>query len=207
MTILTDIMVSPRLSGLKDGGEVKIQIPRRRRSTGPCDRTCWVKLIQQNNEEKLTTESDGEQIRKDGYKNYVGDGKEKVTTSDTNEVECAEYESNLFNSTSDSSLSLSESDSDENDFHPELFGLLDNPGVVRFGCVDYPLAVTEYSDDEYLAVSEHNTAPDWIRVSYDDLNLDIDTAQDYIEDIDSDSKMLSRSLDDIHISYNDVNIR
>ena len=92
---------------------------------------------------------------------------------------------------SDPSLNESESESEE-DFDPGLFGLLDNPGVVRFGCVDYPLAVTEYSDDE------HNTAPDWIRVSYDDLNLDINTAGDIMEDINSDSKILSRSVDDIY---------
>ena len=97
-----------------------------------------------------------------------------------------------YRASSESSLDLSESGSEETDFHPELFGLLDNPGVVRFGCVDYPLAVTEYSDDE------HNTAPDWIRVSYDDLNLDINTAGDIMEDINSDSKILSRSVDDIN---------
>ena len=42
-----------------------------------------------------------------------------------------------------SSPSLSECETDETDFHPELFGLLDNPGVVRFGDLDYPLTVTE----------------------------------------------------------------
>ena len=93
----------------------------------------------------------------------------------------------------DSSLSSSESsldDSDresEDDFHPELFGLLDNPGVVRFDCIDYPLAVTENRDDEDIA----DTAPDWIRVSYDDLTMGKDT----VEDDDSDRKIISRSLD------------
>ena len=96
---------------------------------------------------------------------------------------------------------MSESESEETDFHPELFGLLDNPGVVRFDCVDYPLAVTEYSDDEYI---EHNTAPDWIRVSYDDLSLDINTAGDSMENINSDCKKLSRSMDDIHTLYSDA---
>ena len=37
----------------------------------------------------------------------------------------------------------SESEIDpEDDFHPELFGLLDNPGVLRFDDLDYPLQVT-----------------------------------------------------------------
>ena len=104
---------------------------------------------------------------------------------------------NSSKTSSESSINESESESEE-DFDPGLFGLLDNPGVVRFGCVDYPLAVTEYSDDE------HNTAPDWIRVSYDDLNLDINTAGDIMKDINSDSKKLSRSMNDIHTIYSDA---
>ena len=92
------------------------------------------------------------------------------------------YDSILSTSNSDSSLNESESETDEDDFDPGLFGLLDNPGVVRFDCVDYPLAVTEYSDDEYLAA----------------INLDINTAWDIMEDINSDSKILSRSVDDIN---------
>ena len=101
----------------------------------------------------------------------------------------------------DSSLSSSESsldDSDresEDDFHPELFGLLDNPGVVRFGCLDYPLAVTEYGDAEDIA----DAAPDWIKVSYDDLTM----GKDSVKDGDSDRKILSRSLDDIRNIYKD----
>merc|ERR1712128_301396 len=103
-------------------------------------------------------------------------------------------DTNSSKTSSESSLNGSESESEEN-FDPGLFGLLDNPGVVRFDCVDYPLAVTEYSDDEYI---EHNTDLDWIRVSYDDLSLDINTAQDIKKDINIDSKKLSRSVDDIH---------
>jgi hypothetical protein len=95
-------------------------------------------------------------------------------------------------SVSSSESSLNESDGEsEDDFHPELFGLLDNPGVVRFGCLDYPLAVTEYSDDEDIA----DAAPDWIRVSYDDLTMGKDSSKD------SDRKILSRSLDDISNIY------
>ena len=32
---------------------------------------------------------------------------------------------------------------DEEEFHPELFGLLEDPGVLRFDCVDYPQAAIE----------------------------------------------------------------
>ena len=97
----------------------------------------------------------------------------------------------LSASSSKSCLSLSESETYEDDFHPEQFGLVDNPGVVRFGCLDYPLAVTEYSDQEY--VTEHNTDNTWKRVSCDDLTQDADIT----EDIYRDCKIFSRSLDDV----------
>ena len=88
-----------------------------------------------------------------------------------------EYSKNALES------SLDESDGEsEDDFHPELFGLLDNPGVVRFGCLDYPLAVTEYGDAEDIA----DAAPDWIKVSYDDLTM----GKDSVKDGDSDKKTL-----------------
>ena len=66
---------------------------------------------------------------------------------------------------------------------------------MSFGCLDYPLAVTEYSDDEDIA----DAAPDSIRVSYDDLTM----GKDSVKDGDSDRKILSRSLDDIRNSYKD----
>ena len=93
---------------------------------------------------------------------------------------------------------MSESETDENDFHPELFGLLDNPGVVSFGCLDYPLAVTEYSHQEYETDEDHDNVPHWIKVSCDDLTKHIDTPWDGLDDIDSDKNVLSKSLDDIH---------
>merc|ERR1712055_378551 len=78
----------------------------------------------------------------------------------------------------------SEESETENDFNPEQFGLLDNPGVVRFDSVDYPVVVTENSDDEYITVDEHNTAAtDWLRVSYDNLNLGINTGGDTLNNI------------------------
>jgi hypothetical protein len=179
----------------------------RRRSTGSSDRKGWVRICKDNFAKKGDSDKDS-----------VGD--DKVSSSDSDYTEDVGHDTpdgfgfkmfdsvhhifktklsldtNSSKSSSESSLNESESESDD-DFNPGLFGLLDNPGVVRFGCVDYPLAVTEYSDDEYLAVSEHNTAPDWIRVSYDDLNLDINTAWGSIANINSDCKILSRSLDDI----------
>ena len=94
------------------------------------------------------------------------------------------------NSISESSLSLSESETDEIDFHPELFGLLDNPGVVRFGCLDYPLAVTEDSHLEYETVTKHDNAPDWIRVSCDDLNVDVDGPKNSLDNVHGNTKKL-----------------
>ena len=85
----------------------------------------------------------------------------------------------------------------EDDFHPELFGLLDSPGVVRFGCLDYPPAVTDYGDDDNIA--DANCIPDWIRVSYDDLTMQKDT----VKDSDGDRKILSRSVDDVRNIHSD----
>ena len=56
-------------------------------------------------------------------------------------------ETSSSKSSSESSLNEAELES-EDDFHPELFGLMDNPGVVRFDSLDYPLTVIEGHDDE-----------------------------------------------------------
>ena len=85
-------------------------------------------------------------------------------------------------------------DTDENYFHPELFGLLDNPGVARFGCLDYPLAVTEDSHQEYETENEQENGPYWIRLSCDDLTHQIDG----FDDRDTDRNLLHRSLGDIY---------
>ena len=82
----------------------------------------------------------------------------------------------------DSSLSLSGNETDERDFHPELFGLLDDPGVMRFDCLDYPLAVTEDSDEEYD--KKHQTDNHWIKVSCDEL---ANRSGDKLTKIESDS--------------------
>ena len=66
----------------------------------------------------------------------------------------AQHNLKAISSNSSSEASLNEDSSDnleidsEDDFHPELFGLLEDPGVVRFDCVDYPLAVIKHSDDK-----------------------------------------------------------
>ena len=79
--------------------------------------------------------------------------------------------------------SKSSLDDSEDDFYPELFGLLDNPGVVRFGDIDYPQAVTEYSHDEALA----DTDPAWYN----------------LKDVDSEKSIISGYLDDITNRFGD----
>ena len=108
---------------------------------------------------------------------------------------CFSYHKLNENHTSNENLSDVES---EHYFDPGQLGLLDNPGVVRFGCVDYPEEVSEYIDDVDITASEHNTAPSWIRMSYDDLNLYSNTAEDDLEDRNSYSRILSISLNDVH---------
>merc|ERR1712173_166191 len=73
---------------------------------------------------------------------------------------------------SDSSLSLTESyleddddddddyDDSEENFRPELLGLLDNPGVVRFNSLDYPIVDLEYSDENSIIVTEYSNNVD-----------------------------------------------
>ena len=172
----------------------------RRRSTGSSDRQSWVRIIKDNinikeesNRDSLSDEryssSDSDEAEKDISAEFFFSHKKKI--SEDFQTSVIMVTQNNSETCSDSSLQVSESDSEEDEFHPELFGLLNNPGVMRFNFVDYPLEVSAYSDEEDLAASEHNTALDWIRVSYDDLTLDSNTADNRI----SDRKILSRSLD------------
>ena len=153
----------------------------------------------------------------ESYKNSLGDG--QIANSDSEDTEsdgsdtldelCLKSHQNMShffktetllntNSTriiSKSSVNDSDSETDEDDFRPELFGLLDNPGVLRFGCLDYPLTVTEESDD--------NTAPERIRVSYDEIHLDNHTAwYDLVDGVNED-KTVSSSLEYISKCVND----
>ena len=105
------------------------------------------------------------------------------------------FRNNYFLTTqsySESSSSESENEEDEL-FSPELFGLPDNPGVVRFDCIDYPLAVTEHSDEEYVV--EHKTDQAWIKVSCDDLTQENHILCDKWKNCHK--KKLSISLDDL----------
>jgi len=208
MTLVSYPILSNRLSYGSQASFGKIQISRSK-SAGSSDRKCGVKMYKDDN--KICTEID---------RDYLSDHEESVT----GRVEVKHhgpkpqscfasvptfFDTHLLQETissvasSDSSLNLSASESGEDDFHPEKFGLLDNPGVVRFACVDYPEEVSEYGDDEDLAVTEHNTAPSWIRVSYDDLFLYSNTNGDDFVDRISDTKILSRSVEDIFNVYGD----
>ena len=77
----------------------------------------------------------------------------KMLTNVTKMIE-TQYHLKALPSNSSSEASLNEDSSEnqesdsEDNFHPELFGLLEDPGVVRFDCVDYPLAVIKHSDDK-----------------------------------------------------------
>ena len=74
-----------------------------------------------------------------------------------------------------------------------IFLQLDNPGVVRFYCVDYSLEITENSDEEYGM--EQKTDQNWLKGSCDDLtqyNKDVKGTLKH-----SDKRKLSKSSDDI----------
>ena len=177
----------------------------RRRSTGSFDRMGDIRCAG-NMDESYKNSLGDDQIANSDSEDTESDG------SDTLEEFCLNSHQNMShffktkislntNSTqiiSQSSVNDSDSETDEDDFRPELFGLLDNPGVLRFGCLDYPLAVTVDGDEEYETEKEQDNAPDRIRVFCDDLTHYIDAAWNGF-DIDSDRNVLSRSLDDIHV--------
>ena len=83
-----------------------------------------------------------------------------------------------------------------------MFGLLENPGVVRFGCLNYSFAVTEDSHQEYETFKEHDNVSRWVRVSCDDLNVDVDGAKNSLENVHGDTNKLSRSPDNINNHIN-----
>ena len=123
-------------------------------------------------------ESDNDSLGDD--KNATSDSEnetsdENYTTNEFN-VNTIQSSSNIFrpNSSCSSESSLTESDDEEDNLSPELFGLLDNPGVVRFDCVDYPLEVTKNSDEEYGM--KQKTDQNWLKASCCNLTL-------YINDI------------------------
>ena len=101
----------------------------------------------------LLEQSKVDMIRTDDSRdvNYNGD-----TDSDTDSEEVIQ---NIRNKKINSSQRLSGNESDESDFHPKLFGLLDNPGVMRFDHLDYPLAVTEDSDEDIQNIRNKKINP------------------------------------------------
>jgi hypothetical protein len=88
----------------------------------------------------------------------------------------------------------------EDDFCPELFGLLDNPGVVRFSDIDYPKAVTEHSDTEDKADTD---PPEWKKVPYDDIPMDNDPAWYNLKDVDCEKSIISECIYDIRNRFGD----
>ena len=171
----------------------------RRRSTGDYDRGGWVKLIQLRYKETNWTHCYGDIVRHsseieyDDYANSERDIAEQETDDSWGSEIISTLPSNLHN-TSTSPASQNELERKlEEDFNPGIFGLIENPGVLRLSSVDYPLNVTENNDEENLAIPEENCTLDWIRLSYDDLHLDINT--DNAGDQQTLTTMLSRSLD------------
>ena len=156
------------------------KIPRRR-STGTLEQIDWVTLIEQSKVDMIRTD-DSRDV------NYNDD-----TDSDTDSDDGIQ---NIRNKNRNSSQCLSGNESDESDFHPKLFGLLDNPGVMRFDCLDYPLAVTEDSDEEYH--KKGDTANHWKRVSFDDLT---NIFGGKLSNFNIEAKICSKSLYDIPNSY------
>jgi hypothetical protein len=143
----------------------------RSKSTGSCEGKGFVRNIRDN---MLRTED-----------NNNGDDKAENGIGQENDGFSIEMLKTMFKLDTESSKCSSKSslDDSDDDFYPELFGLLDNPGVVRFGDIDYPLAVTEDSHDEGLA----DTDPAWYN----------------LKDVDSEKGIIHGSIDDISNRFGD----
>jgi len=61
----------------------------------------------------------------------------------------------------------------EDEFEPEKFGLFSDPGVIRFEFDDYPDTVLEIPKEMLEEEEGIGIGSEWMRTSYEDLNLDI----------------------------------
>ena len=155
-----------------------------------------MRIIQDHNNKKVESDkdslgddkessSDSEDADSEGYDALDGFSFKMLKNISSSIATQLKLEISSSKSSSESSLneipdSVSESGS-EDSFNPELFGLMDNPGVVRFDSLDYPLTVIEDSDDE-----------DNADTAIDDLGHDTETYS------------LSKSLDNIKNIYGDI---
>merc|ERR1711915_403944 len=141
------------------------------------------------------SKSTGSHDRKNGYKVH------------TNFYNRKESEDQQITSSDDSdenhSIKSDESEDDSDDeFHPELFGLLDDPGVLRVEDVDYPPEIMNHNEPNTSTMSERS----WIRVSSDNISdilcVDIKPAKTLLE-----QNFISRSLNNLHLYSSDSNDR
>jgi len=158
------LLLSPRLCVVTNKCNNNNRQVSRRKSTGSYDGK-KVKNISQEMDFKKNRESD---------KDSLGDNEESFSDSDEHDsdeydtidgyhfkmienftkIKEAQYNLKAVSSNSSSEASLNEDSSEnqesesEDNFHPELFGLLEDPGVVRFDCLDYPLTVIKHRDDK-----------------------------------------------------------
>jgi len=201
------LLVSPRLSVVTNNNNNNIQV-RRRKSTGSYDGK-GVRYIPQDKEYNKKGESD---------KDSLGDDEESFSDNDEHDsdaddaldgfdfrilasiTKCIETKRNIdetlseycsTTSSNDKISDLSESDS-EDDFRPELFGLAEDPGVLRFDCIDYPLAVIKHGDKD-----QGEATPPSRKVANDG-NL---------ENTCRERNSLHKSLDDISSKNTDKNLR
>merc|ERR1712106_1085307 len=153
------------------------------------------RIIQDNNIKKVESDkdslgddkefsSDSDDADSEGYDALDGFSFKMLKNISSSIATQLKLEISSSKSSSESSLNEipdSESESgSEDSFNPELFGLMDNPGVLRFDSLDYPLTVIEDCDDE----DNEDTATD-------DLGHDTERYS------------LSKSLDNIKNIYGD----
>ena len=85
-------------------------------------------------------------------------------------------------------------DESDDDFHPELLGLIDDPGVIRFENLDDPSEIEIDLGQKVPPMWKKN----WIRVSSENISDIIDDDSESFKDL-LDQNFISRSLDDLHL--------
>jgi len=180
----------------------------RRRSTGTWLRTprdgeetaVWY-LNEEGEEDDDTVfddEVEDESVTDGGFSSYFGTLPKATKRLFKSELSLYKSDSNLR--LDKIKFSLAENWRDEEIFDPGQFGLLDDPGVLRLDFDDYPDSVYDHVVDSIP--DYHRGEQEWIRKSYEELDLDLNRGDCSYLAQDDPHKVMSQSTGDITESVN-----
>ena len=122
-----------------------------------------------NDDTVFDDEVDDESVTDGGFSSYFGTLPKATKRLFKSELSLYKSDSNLR--LDKIKFSLPENWRDEEMFDPGQFGLLDDPGVLRLDFDDYPDSV--FSDVVDSIPEHHRREQEWIRKSYEELDLDL----------------------------------